>query len=67
MAYLIRDLRKCNGTLFGDPARLIKLPTAELGGYMRKCFGAGAATKCARRVDRPHPFIFDEIHGTCNL
>ena len=47
MAYLIRDLQKCNGTLFGDPARLIKLPTAELGEYMRKCFGAGAATKCA--------------------
>jgi hypothetical protein len=39
----VRALQKCNSTLFRNPAMLRNLPTAELAGYLQRCFGRGRA------------------------
>ena len=39
----LRRLRNCNRTLYQNVPLLRALPTAELAGYMRQCFGRGQA------------------------
>lgn len=53
----LRRLRKCNHTLYQNVPLLRTLPTAELAGYLRQCFGRGQAMS----------YVETSTYGVCLL